>query len=106
VAAENFTAKGAYVACSRGRLSCTIHTPDKLRLLERLPEGSRRAALDVNPKIEAQAIQNRPTVWEKIAKQSIAARHLARKSLAAAKHIVRTVLHQEPEQREGHGPKV
>ena len=47
VAAERFTAKGAYVACSRGRQSCIIHTPDKARLMERLPEGNRRAGLDV-----------------------------------------------------------
>ena len=47
VAAERLTAKGAYVACSRGRKSCIIHTPDKARLIERLPEGDRRAALDV-----------------------------------------------------------
>ncbi len=47
VAAERLTAKGAYVACSRGRRSCNIHTPHKVRLMERLPEGNRRAALDV-----------------------------------------------------------
>ena len=45
VAAERFTSKGAYVACSRGRRSCIVH-PDKGRLIERLPEGNRRAALD------------------------------------------------------------
>ena len=44
IAAEQLTAKGAYVACSRGRTSCIIHTPDKARLTERLPEGDRRAA--------------------------------------------------------------
>ncbi len=47
IAAESFTSKGAYVACSRGRRSCVVHTPDKARLIERLPEGNRRAALDV-----------------------------------------------------------
>ncbi|HEX8312280.1 MAG TPA: MobF family relaxase, partial [Chthoniobacteraceae bacterium] len=46
VAAEKLDAKAAYVACSRGKASCTVHTPDKERLLARLPEGSRRAALD------------------------------------------------------------
>ncbi|MGA3171761.1 MAG: MobF family relaxase [Chthoniobacteraceae bacterium] len=46
VAAERLDAKSAYVACSRGELSCTVHTPDKARLLEHLPEGTRRAALD------------------------------------------------------------
>jgi len=43
VAAERFTSKGAYVACSRGRKSCIVHTPDTARLIERLPEGNRRA---------------------------------------------------------------
>ena len=47
VAAEWLDAKSAYVACSRGKVSCTIHTPDKQRLLEHLPEGTRRAVLDV-----------------------------------------------------------
>ncbi len=51
VAAERLTTKRAYVACSRGRRSCMIHTPDKARLMERLPEGDRRAALDVLSKI-------------------------------------------------------
>jgi DNA-binding transcriptional ArsR family regulator len=46
VSAEWLDAKSAYVACSRGKISCTIHTPDKARLLQRLPEGTRRAALD------------------------------------------------------------
>ena len=47
IAAERLDAKAAYVACSRGRKSCAIHTPDKQRLLDRLPEGSRKAVLDV-----------------------------------------------------------
>jgi ATP-dependent exoDNAse (exonuclease V) alpha subunit len=51
VAAERFTSKGAYVACSRGRRSCIVHTPDKARLIERLPEGNRCAALDALSKI-------------------------------------------------------
>ena len=46
VAAERFTSKGAYAACSRGLRSCIVHTADKARLIERLPEGNRRAALD------------------------------------------------------------
>ncbi len=32
---------------SRGRMSCIVHTPDKARLIERLSERRRRAALDV-----------------------------------------------------------
>jgi hypothetical protein len=46
VAAERLTAKAAYVACSRGQISCVVHTPDKTALLERLPDGNRDAALD------------------------------------------------------------
>ncbi|MCC6414807.1 MAG: AAA family ATPase [Opitutaceae bacterium] len=46
VAAARLDAKAAYVACSRGRLSCALHTPDKATLLGRLPEGKREAALD------------------------------------------------------------
>jgi conjugative relaxase-like TrwC/TraI family protein len=47
VAAERLDAKSAYVACSRGRKSCSVHIPDKQRLIERLQDGNRRAALDV-----------------------------------------------------------
>jgi hypothetical protein len=46
VVAERLTAKAAYVACSRGRVSCVVHTPDKDALLDRLPNGNREAALD------------------------------------------------------------
>jgi conjugative relaxase-like TrwC/TraI family protein len=46
VAAERLTAKAAYVACSRGQVSCVVHTPDKTALLDRLPDGNREAALD------------------------------------------------------------
>ncbi len=46
VVAERLTAKAAYVACSRGRVSCVVHTPDKAALLDRLPNGNREAALD------------------------------------------------------------
>jgi len=108
VAAENFTAKGAYVACSRGRLSCTVHTPDKLRLMEKLPEGNRRAALDVKPEVGMQAIQNRPVVWERIAKQNSlpAIRHLAQRSLSVAQHVMRNLLHQEAENREWQGMRL
>jgi conjugative relaxase-like TrwC/TraI family protein len=47
VAAERLDAKAAYVACSRGRHTCTVHTPDKAALLDRLPSGNREAALDM-----------------------------------------------------------
>jgi hypothetical protein len=47
VVAERLDAKSAYVACSRGRHTCTVHTPDKAALLDRLPTGNREAALDM-----------------------------------------------------------
>ena len=46
VAARQLDAKAAYVACSRARLSCAVHTPNKAALMDRLPEGNRPAALD------------------------------------------------------------
>ena len=68
VAAERFTSKGAYVACSRGRKSCIVHTPDKARLIERLPEGNRRAALDVLSEIRPKnaSIVNRVRAWKQL----------------------------------------
>jgi hypothetical protein len=47
VAAVRLDAKAAYVACSRGRQTCSVHTPDKTALMSHLPEGNRKAALDV-----------------------------------------------------------
>jgi hypothetical protein len=41
VVAERLTSKGADVACSRK--SCIVHTLDKTRLIERLPEKSPRS---------------------------------------------------------------
>ena len=79
VAAERLTAKGAYVACSRGRHSCIMHTPDKARLIERLPEGNRCAALDVLSEIHptSASIVNRVRAWKQLSidlAQHIAAR--------------------------------
>ena len=78
IAAESFTSKGAYVACSRGRRSCVVHTPDKARLIERLPEGNRRAALDVLSEMRPNAsILNRVRAWKQLSidlAQHIAAR--------------------------------
>ena len=68
IAAESFTSKGAYVACSRGRKSCLVHTPDKARLIERLPEGNRRAALDALSEIRTSnaSIVNRVRAWKQL----------------------------------------
>ena len=76
IAAERLTSKGAYVACSRGRKSCIIHTPDKARLIERLPEGNRRAALDVLSEIRVTPTRKRASAWKQLAAD------LARSSLA------------------------
>jgi hypothetical protein len=68
VAAERFTSKEAYAACSRGRRSCIVYTPDKARLIERLPEGNRRAALDALSEIcpKSASIVNRVRAWKQL----------------------------------------
>ena len=74
VAAERLDAKAAYVACSRGRKSCAIHTPDKQRLIERLPPGSRKAVLDVleeNRQGIPVAIVQRAPVWIRLFGQTV-----------------------------------
>lgn len=68
VAAARLDAKSAYVACSRGRLSCAVHTPDKAALLERLPEGTRPAGLDFKPpSIQA----TRTEVWARQEREKV-----------------------------------
>jgi hypothetical protein len=69
IAAGRFTAKGAYVACSRGRKSCIVHTPEKARLMERLPEGNRRAALDALSVLQSPnaSVLNRVKGWKQLA---------------------------------------
>jgi conjugative relaxase-like TrwC/TraI family protein len=49
VAASRLDGKAAYVACSRGKLSCSVHTPDKEALMGRLASGDRKIALDFQP---------------------------------------------------------
>jgi conjugative relaxase-like TrwC/TraI family protein len=46
VVAAQLDSKSTYVACSRGRESCVVVTPDAETLLSRLPEGSKRNAMD------------------------------------------------------------
>jgi hypothetical protein len=68
VAAARLDAKSAYVACSRGRELCSVHTPDKATLTSYLPEGNRRAALDVltaNPRTDL-SLQLRSTAYREI----------------------------------------
>jgi ATP-dependent exoDNAse (exonuclease V) alpha subunit len=68
VAAARLDAKSSYVACSRGREVCSVHTPDKTALLAHLPEGNRKAALDVmvaNPRTDL-SVQLRSPAYEEI----------------------------------------
>jgi hypothetical protein len=72
VAAERFTAKSAYVACSRGREFCAVHTPDKDRLVERLPEGNRRAALDVlRQSPDSPTVLSRVEAWMRLTARAV-----------------------------------
>ena len=82
VAAERLTSKGAYVACSRGRRSCIVYTPDKARLMERLPEGNRRAALDVLSEMRPKnaSIRNRVRAWKQLSRRLGAAHRRAIRS--------------------------
>jgi hypothetical protein len=66
VVARHLDAKTAYVACSRARLSCIVHTPDKAALMDRFPEGNRAAALDLRGRSVAPAripTPDRTRVW-------------------------------------------
>ena len=64
VAAEKLDAKAAYVACSRGRWQCSVHTPDKESLLTGLVRsGDRPAALDRSP--TSWSIETGPTLPER-----------------------------------------
>ncbi len=71
VAAARLDAKSSYVACSRGRELCSVHTPDKAALMSHLPEGNRKAALDVlatNPSKNL-VIEVRSTAYREIVAQ-------------------------------------
>lgn len=67
VAASKLDAKSAYVACSRGRISCAVFTPDKERLFDRLPAGNREAAIEA---IQARAPTQSPAKSLPIAERS------------------------------------
>jgi uncharacterized membrane protein len=56
------------VACSRGHRSCVIHASDKAGLIERLPEGNRRAARDAFSEIRPRnaSIVNRVRAWKQL----------------------------------------
>ncbi len=68
VAAARLDAKSSYVACSRGRELCSVHTPEKTALMAHLPEGNRKAAVDVmvaNPRTDL-AVQLRLPAYREI----------------------------------------
>jgi conjugative relaxase-like TrwC/TraI family protein len=95
VAAERLSAKAAYVACSRGRQSCSIHTPDKTNLLARLPDGNRAAALDILPRLGrgSTEVASRQFAWGKAVQMGAAARDLpGRISYATRFHWWRGVM--------------
>jgi hypothetical protein len=104
VAAERLDAKATYVACSRGRKSCSVHTPDKQRLIERLQDGTRRAALDVlaeaHPVVSAhilRRVETRSRLFHQMVNRRIAAaRVVIGKRMEEARQIVlRWNLHQK-----------
>lgn len=64
VAAERLNQKSAYVACSRGRLSCSVHVPDKANLLAWLADGERPAAIEVLARaLTREAVLPRNQAW-------------------------------------------
>lgn len=46
VAAARLDAKATYVACSRGKTLCSVHTPDFEKLISSLPDGDRDLATE------------------------------------------------------------
>ena len=87
VAAERLNAKAAYVACSRGRQSCSVHTPDKENLFARLPDGNRTAALDILPTVgrTGPGLELRPIAWERAEQQKEQERHTPSRLLQATR---------------------
>ena len=92
VAAEKLDAKGAYVACSRGRLSCSVHTPDKERLLARLPEGTRRAALDALANVQRPTVP--PSILRRVEAWARIVRHTITRSIKPARQWMQQRLEQ------------
>lgn len=76
IAAETLTAKNAYVSCSRGRHTCSLHTPDIDRLWQSLPQGNRKAALDVvqrSGRSKSSSLSMRAKMWKAIAEAALKA---------------------------------
>jgi hypothetical protein len=73
VAASRLDGKAAYVACSRGKVSCSLHTPDKAALLDSLGPGDRRIALDFLPEASGRdAGPNRLEAFQSVAQTKVA----------------------------------
>jgi len=74
VAASRLDGKAAYVACSRGKLSCSMHTPDKAALLGSLDSGDRKIALDFLPEETADESLglNRLEAFQAVARSKVA----------------------------------
>jgi hypothetical protein len=67
VAAQRLNAKSAYVACSRGRLSCTVHTRETVFLFDNLPAGNRAAVLDLlGVRRRPRVTPDRRRIWERL----------------------------------------
>ncbi len=67
VAAQRLNAKSAYVACSRGRLSCSVHTAEKRFLFDNLPAGNRAAVLDLlGARRRPKVTRDRRRIWERL----------------------------------------
>jgi conjugative relaxase-like TrwC/TraI family protein len=73
VAASRLDSKAAYVACSRGKLSCSVHTPDKEALLGGLASGDRKIALDFQPESTHESLAlDRLAAFQAVAKSRVA----------------------------------
>jgi conjugative relaxase-like TrwC/TraI family protein len=106
VAAARLDAKSAYVACSRGREFCSVHTPDKASLISHLPEGNRRAALDVlaaSPRTDL-SVQFRSTAYREIIADVRRARAQVNRRTEQMRRMV--IRHNEQRQRVANAERV
>jgi hypothetical protein len=92
VAAARLDAKSSYVACSRGRELCSVHTPDKAALMAHLPEGNRLAALDIladNPRADLSIEQRLPAYREIMAEVRRTHAEVNRRTEQARQMVIR-----------------
>ena len=97
VAAARMDGKAAYVSTSRGRLSCSVHTPDIEALRRGLPgTGDRTAALDVLTRPEAPLIRNRSGFWIKVGYEAMKSKAFRVKGVRKLiRFTMRTHRHQQ-----------